>query len=192
MAVPEMQLTLTQQEYLDFEEKSQVKHEFVRGRIFAMAGASDAHNQVTGNVFALLHARLKGTGCFAYVADMKVRVELADSFYYPDVMVTCEAFAAKSVYKTQPVLIVEVLSPSTADIDRREKLVAYGLLPNLKEYLIVHQDKRLVELYQRSASGESWTAKALAASAPLSLSSLPSGDFSFSLDEIYSGIVPTE
>jgi len=108
-------------EYLEFEEQAAVRHEYVRGQIFAMTGSAEAHNVISGNLFAALHNFLQGTGCRVFQNDMKVRVEAADCFYYPDIMVTCEPYEAKSVFKNSPRLIIEVLSPSTKHIDRREK-----------------------------------------------------------------------
>ncbi len=180
--------TLTHSEYLELEEGGQVRHEYVRGCVFAMVGASHAHNQIALNIAALLHAYLKGTGCFAYISDMKVRIEASDSYYYPDVMVTCESVDAKMLYSTKPVLIVEVLSPSTTDIDRREKLAAYGLLTSLVEYMVVHQDKRKVALHRKTESG-SWSAIALEDIAVVTLTAMPTGEFLLPLDEIYAGVL---
>jgi len=115
---------------------------------------------------------------------MKVRVEVSDCFYYPDLMVTCEPFEAKSVYKASPVLIVEVLSPSTRQIDRREKLVAYQLLSSLQEYAIVHQSKPLVELYRKQEDGK-WTVSMLRTFDALQLESLPNKSFDVPVREIY-------
>src|SRR5262249_26861704 len=121
MAYPEELMRLSVEEYLALEEKSKVRHEYVAGHIFAMAGANDAHNIISINVATILRPHLRRSGCRVYMVDMKVRVEAADTFYYPDVMVTCEPFAAKSVFKSRPVLLVEVLSLGTELVDRREK-----------------------------------------------------------------------
>jgi Uma2 family endonuclease len=148
--IPEM----TIEEYLELEEHSTVRHEYIRGQVFAMTGATEAHNIICGNLFAVIHAHVRGTGCRAFINDMKVKVEPASSFYYPDIMVTCEPFEAESVAKCHPTLIIEVLSRSTKQIDRREKLVAYRQLSSLRCYVMVHQSRMLVELYRKCADGQ--------------------------------------
>ncbi len=162
---------LTVQEYLAQEETSTVRNEYVCGQIFSMTGATQAHDVICVNFCNLLHNHLKGTSCRVSMHDMKVNVEKAKSFYYPDLMVSCEPYEGKSVFKRAPVLIVEVLSPSTSHIDRREKLVAYRLLESLKQYAIVHQNKFQVDLYQL-ASDNQWEGKVLTYSDSLTLSAL--------------------
>ncbi|MBX9696154.1 MAG: Uma2 family endonuclease, partial [Cyanobacteria bacterium] len=145
---------MTAQEYLEFEETASIRHEYVHGKVFSMTGATEAHNLICGNLFALLHAYLSGTGCRVFMVDMKVRVEAADCFYYPDIMVTCEPFDGKSVYKSLPRLIIEVLSPSTRQIDRREKLVAYQQISTLRQYVLVHQNNQRVEVHRMKADDQ--------------------------------------
>lgn len=174
-------------EYLDSEERASTKHEYVRGQVFAMSGASEAHNVICGNLFAKLHELLRGTGCRAFIADMKVRVQAEDSFYYPDIMVSCEPFEAKSVVKHAPRLIVEVTSPSTRQIDRREKLVAYRQLPSLRQYAIVHQNKVFIELYTRISETE-WQQLTLTRSDELCLEALPDSALIVPVSSIYEGV----
>jgi Uma2 family endonuclease len=103
---------ISPEEYLEGEELSQIKHEYINGQIYAMAGASDAHVTIAGNLFALLRNHVRGSGCRVYMADMKAYIETANIFYYPDVMVTCDGRdRAFPNYKKYPCLIVEVLSP---------------------------------------------------------------------------------
>jgi Uma2 family endonuclease len=180
---------ISEAEYLLAEESSTVRHEFVDGYVFAMSGSTDAHNIVSGNIFGFIHGHLRGGPCRAYTNDMKVKIESARSFYYPDVMVTCEQFQAKTVLKTEPVLLVEVLSPSTAAIDRREKLIAYQKIETLKEYLVVHQDRQQVELYRKEADGQ-WSVIVLTAGDELVLESLPTGPISLPFTTIYEGYNP--
>ena len=105
------------------------KYEYYKGEVFdvyAMAGAKADHNRVAGNVFAALHSGLKGKSCEPFIADMMVRVESDDGGYYPDVLVTCSPDdRARQSFKTDPLLIVEVLSPSTAAYDRGKKFASY-------------------------------------------------------------------
>ncbi len=178
---------LTVDEYLAQEERANVRHEYVKGQVFAMTGATEAHNVINGNLYALIHHHLRGSGCRAFMTDMKVRVEIANSFYYPDIMVTCEPFEAKSVYKQLPVLIAEVLSPSTKHIDRREKLVAYRQLSSLRQYLIIHQNRYRIEIYQKDADGQ-WQVSILGKNDLVFLDSLPSR-LDVPIAAIYDGII---
>jgi len=179
---------MTVEEYLKFEEKSSTKHEYVDGRIFDVTGASRRHNIIGGNVFAVLHGFLDGTPCRPFIEAMKARVRTANCFYYPDVMVACDESAAEeSVYTECPVLIVEVLSPSTAAVDRREKLTNYTKIPTLVEYLIVHQRYRRVELYRKDHDAN-WTKTEYRGMDHLVLESLPKGKLTISLDTIYKNV----
>jgi Uma2 family endonuclease len=175
---------LSIEEYLKLEESSAVRHEYIAGHIFAMAGSSEAHNVICVNLVALLHAHLSKTGCRVFTNDMRVKIEAANSFYYPDIMVTCEPIDAKSVFKKAPILIAEVLSPSTKHIDRREKLMAYRQLPSLIEYVIVHQDRYRIEVYRMNAE-QLWQGQRFGKSDILSLNSMPSGVLEMSVNAIY-------
>jgi Uma2 family endonuclease len=149
-----IQLPMTADEFLAWDATQTIKHEFVRGEVFAMAGAQEAHVTAMGNVYNVLRQHLKGTPCRTFLADMKLRVDAADAFFYPDVLVTCSAADARdSLIKRQPVLVVEVLSPSTAAYDRGEKFAAYRLLESLREYLLVDPAARRCDLYRKGADG---------------------------------------
>ena len=141
-------------DYLEGEQQSPIRHEFVAGRVFAMAAAGETHNRISLNLAFHLRAATRGTPCGVFISDMKVRVAAHDAFYYPDVLLTCDPSDRESMYKTAPCLIAEVLSPSTEVIDRREKLLAYRALDALRYYLLVSQDRRLVEVYRRAADGD--------------------------------------
>jgi Uma2 family endonuclease len=181
--------TMTSEEYLEFEANSDVRHEYVDGQVFTMSGATEAHNVICGNLFTRLHSHVRGSGCRAFINDMKVHVKAANSFYYPDIMVTCEVFEAKSVFKASPVLIVEVLSPSTRQIDCREKLVSYRKLDSLREYVLVRQNKMLVEVYCKGAGGK-WQVNQFRKSDQLELESLPGGPLTIDVSEIYAEVEP--
>jgi Uma2 family endonuclease len=114
-----------------------MKHEYVAGKIIAMVGAGRAHNLIAGNFYRALRDHLRGTACQAFMSDMKVRI--GEVFYYPDVMVDCESpVQSRDAYLSEnPVLIIEVLSPSTEIRDTLEKRFTYQLLASLKEYLLV-------------------------------------------------------
>lgn len=145
-------------DYLRAEREASVRHEYVAGRIFAMAGATKAHNTIAGNLFASLRAHLRGRPCRVFIADMKVRLESSRSYYYPDVVVTCHpkdlAPDSPIDYVTEPSLIIEVLSASTESIDRREKLLAYAQLPGPLEYVLIDSSKQQVEIYRKNSTGE--------------------------------------
>ncbi|WP_295388901.1 Uma2 family endonuclease [uncultured Thiodictyon sp.] len=160
MNLPAQIPTLSVPDYLEGEQESPIRHEYVAGRVVAMAGAGEAHNRIAGNLFFHLRSATRGTPCGVFVSDMKVRVATHDAFYYPDVVLTCDPTDRESLYKASPCLIAEVLSPSTETIDRREKLLAYRALTALRYYLLVAQDRRLVEVYQRGADG-SWHYQAI-------------------------------
>lgn len=141
--------------YLDWEESQDEKHEYIAGEIFAMAGARREHVVVSLNLAVAFKQALRGSRCQAYTMDMKLRVEQVNAFYYPDVMVSCSAQDhAAEQYLSQPTLIVEVLSDSTAAFDRGDKFAAYRTLASLKEYVIVDIPARRVECYRRTPENE--------------------------------------
>ena len=144
---------LDEGEYLALEARSPVRHEYIAGEIFAMTGASIRHNIIALNIATALRTHLRGTPCRALMEGVKLYLKKERSYFYPDVMVTCEPRLLELDAQVQvvdsPVLIVEVLSPSTEGIDRREKLRAYRTLPSLEEYLLVSQEQAQVEIYRR-------------------------------------------
>jgi Uma2 family endonuclease len=159
------------EDYLAFEQASDFRHEFVAGQIFAMVGARDAHTQVAGNLYARLRQHLRGSGCRVFISDMKLRVEPADAFYYPDVFVTCDPRDTEPYYKRYPSLVIEVLSPTTEGVDRREKLRNYRMLETLREYVLVSLDERRLEIFRREPTGD-WTVDTLAEDEPVELASV--------------------
>ncbi len=155
-----LQKNLSVFEFLDFDNLSQDRHEYVAGRFFAMTGGTMRHNRVSFNIARILGDLLEGLPCQVFINDMKLHVQEADSVYYPDVMVYCgSALAGDEKLVSDASLIVEVSSESTAEIDRREKLSAYRKLPSLKAYWIVSQTQRRVEMHSRDALGR-WQAVA--------------------------------
>jgi len=147
-------LRMSAQDFLAWDATQSLRHEFVAGEVFAMAGAGEAHVTVALNVAMALRQQLAGTPCRTFITDMKLRVEAADAFFYPDVMVTCSAAdAGDALVKREPVLLVEVLSPATAAYDRGDKFAAYRKLPSLREYLLVDTDSRRCDLFRRRDDG---------------------------------------
>lgn len=149
------ELLITPEEYLAGELRSPVKHEYLGGVVHAMAGATNLHNQLVGNVFLGLGSRLRGKKCRPYNSDTKVRVRMPSQlrFYYPDVQVVCDPNPANDSFQDRPVVIVEVLSPSTRRVDESEKLDAYQTLPSLEAYLIVDSTHACVVVYRRTHTG---------------------------------------
>jgi len=175
---------LTEADYLLGELASEIRHEYVDGEVFAMAGAGEAHNLIAGNIFAKLRGLVRGGPCRVYISDMKLRVKTWKAYYYPDVMVTCDPTDSEANYKERPSLVVEVLSPSTERTDRREKMLAYRTLPDLREYLLVATDKQHVELYRRDAQDE-WQLTNINPADGIHLESL---GYDLSLNDIYEDV----
>ena len=169
------------EEYLEGEKTSSVKHEYVHGRVFALAGASDDHNRVAGNIFALLWGAANRQVCRIYISDMKVRIP-DGRFYYPDVMAVCQE-DANDYYKENPCLIVEVLSRSTSSTDRREKAEAYFTLPSLTTYLMVDSQTQHVEGYVRTPEG--WKARTWSEKEEVEFGCL---ETSLAFSDIYAGL----
>jgi Uma2 family endonuclease len=140
-------------DYLEGELVSNIKHEFINGEVYAMVGVKRAHDIVTTNLIAFLHAYLRGaSSCRVYSGEMKIRVQTDadDCFFYPDLHVSCSESDVDERFNCQPKLIVEVLSDSTERYDRAEKFHHYRKLASLEEYVLVAQDIERVECYRRA------------------------------------------
>lgn len=173
---------LSAEDYLEMELSSPVKHEYLAGEVFAMTGASDCHNLISGNLYVLLREHLRGTPCRVFMSDLKLKVERADAYFYPDLMVTCEK-AADSHFREQPKLIVEVLSDSTAKYDREDKRGYYQTLESLQEYVLVAQSCMDVRVYRRAADGWDMAIYTDGATIPL-----PSLDLNIAIERIYEAV----
>ncbi len=154
MNLPAHSPLISAEEYLHGESLAEVRHEYVGGQVFAMAGADERHNRIALNFAFHLRAAARKGPCGVFISDMKVRVRENDAYYYPDVLLTCDQNDQEALYKTAPCLIVEVLSPTTETIDRREKLAAYRTLPSLRYYILAEQDQRRIEVFWRGEDGE--------------------------------------
>lgn len=135
--------TVSFEDYLAAEDRSQIRHEFVGGRLYAQAGATERHDLATSLLLGALWDGAIGRGCRAFAHNRRLVTPIGDT-YYPDVLVSCGT-AAHSLYETSAVLVAEVLSPTAADIDRREKSGAYASVPGLELYLLVHPDVPRIE-----------------------------------------------
>ena len=159
MAQPQEQepLYMSEAEYLEFEENSEFKHEYVNGRVYAMSGGSVRHGVITVNISTDLNIQLEDKDCRVSSPDTRVKVESMKSFRYPDITVYCgkEDYVNNRVDTLgNPLVIVEVLSPSTALTDRNEKLEEYIKSETLQEYVLVSQNEAKVEVFTRHESGK--------------------------------------
>ena len=180
---------LDESDYLAGELVSPIRHEYVAGEVFAKTGSCKAHNLISGNVAILLRNALRGSGCQTFIADMRVHIATQSSYYYPDVVVTCApadlADDAPEHQLEAPSLIVEVLSPGTEAIDRREKMLAYRHIDSLVEYVLIDQERRWVEVYRRTDSG--WVADLYSPGDTVALNLRESGALVFGIDDVYEG-----
>ena len=151
-AHPQYKRLYTVEEYFELEEKSDIKHEYYRGEIFAMAGGSANHSRIAGNVFAACHFGLRGSKCEAFTSDIRVLIAAFGFYTYPDITVTCGAtqFAENQTDTIiNPIVVIEVLSPSTKNYDRGQKFQFYRSIPTLKEYVVIEQDFPYIEYHFR-------------------------------------------
>ena len=150
--------TFSEAEYLALERAAEYRSEYYDGEIFARAGASYPHNRIKSNIEALVNAQLAGTSCFTMSSDMRVKIPRARAYVYPDIVIVCgePEFEDESFdILLNPVAIIEVLSPSTENFDRRGKFRRYQRIPSLKEYVLVAQDEMLCERFVRGKD-ETW------------------------------------
>lgn len=146
----------SEQEYLEIERSAATKSEFFRGEMFAMAGASREHNSVKENIIGELHSRLKSSPCRSYSSDQRVKVDPTGLYTYPDILIvrgepTYDPLDRDTI--TNPIAIIEVLSPSTESYDRGAKFRQYQLLDSLREYVLVSQSEPVIERFVRQADG---------------------------------------
>jgi Uma2 family endonuclease len=177
-------------DYLALEEISAVRHEYVAGELYALAGATESHNRIAGNIFGHLWAAARGSACRVFMSDMKLHIDHGTEsgteslFYYPDVMVVCDSEDREALYKTRPCLVVEVLSPGTDATDRREKLFHYKRLAGLQTYMMVSQDESKVSYHYRDEARRWWQAEASGEG----VVPFPCPELSLSLADIYEGV----
>ena len=142
-------------DYLAGELTSEVKHEYLGGRVYMMAGGRIVHHEIAGNFFGSLYTRLKGKNCRPYNSDNKVRIQFSSHtrFYYPDGLVVCHRSPPNQTYQDHPVVIAEVLSDSTRRTDEGEKREAYLTIPSLQVYLLIETDRPRVVVHRRGEHG---------------------------------------
>ncbi len=152
MALPQEKPKFDAAAYLAWEAEQPDRNEYIAGEVFAMVGVRQAHNIATLNIATALRSALKGSPCRVFIESVKTRVEAADCFFYPDVVVTCDPHDRTTPdYISHPALVIEVLSESTAAFDRGDKFAAYRKLASLKEYVLVDLSAKRVEVFRRNA-----------------------------------------
>ncbi len=178
--------TLSAEEYLKLEAEALTRHEFIGGEMFAMSGVSVTHNLIVGNLVSAFRRHLQDGPCKTLFADVKVRLraDRDDIFYYPDVMIACGAVDLKTHYVTDPKEVVEVLSPSTEAIDRREKLINYRKIATLEEYALIAQKTSEVILHRRR---DRW--KPLILSDGAAQAEFPTLALSLPVADVYAGVL---
>ena len=150
MALPMLERRFDAAAYLAWEETQEERHEYIAGEVFAMVGVRQSHNLATLNLATLLRRELKGSPCRVFVEAVKTRVEAADCFFYPDVVVTCDPRDRLTPdYVSHPLLVAEVLSESTAAFDRGRKFAAYRKLESLQDYVLVDLAAQRIEVFRR-------------------------------------------
>ena len=178
--------SMTPEEYLEWEEKQPLKHEYINGEILAMTGGTIAHNEIAVNLTTALKNHLRGKGCKVLMADSKLGISESGPFYYPDVMVTCneQDKRAKTMINF-PCLIAEVFSPGTEGFDRGQKFQNYRQISTLREYLLVSADQKMVDCFRLNERGL-WELSTYREGDEIELASV---EFRLPLDLIYEDVV---
>jgi Uma2 family endonuclease len=177
MATAAQVSVISEDDYLEGEKTSNIKYEYIDGYVYAMAGASNNHNLITGNVFLAFANHLKKNPCRPYVSDMKVKI--GSKYFYPDVLVDCSQLAGDSYYTEQPTILVEVLSKSTRRTDETIKRMAYMQIPSLQEYVLIEQDFVDIEIIRRETG---WLSEHYFMGDEFTLNSI---DVTLSVEDIY-------
>ena len=172
---------MTVEEYFRFEETSPEKYEYVAGEVYAMSGVTRRHDRITTNVLVRLSLVARPGPCDVLSAEVRVQVA-SDRYYHPDTTVSCTPFADSDIFVRDPCVAVEVTSPSTARIDRGEKLDAYRSIASLRAYLIIDHRRRRVEHHSRNDRTGEWLREEIVGEGRVRV---PCLDVQLTLDEIY-------
>lgn len=176
---------LTPEDYLAGEQNATIKHEYHDGEVYAMAGASESHNLITGNLYSQLRSHLRGSPCQIFFADIKVQIESQNRFYYPDLLVTCDLRDRETrYYKKHPKLVIEILSDSTEAFDRGDKFQHYRHLESLEEYVLVSQTHPSVDVFRRTGD-RTWRFQSYGADETVCFASL---EFECAIATIYEDV----
>jgi len=185
IANPQDYQKMTAEEYLEWEAKQELRYEYIDGEILAMTGGTLPHAKIYLNFYRALYPHLRQRGCEAYVSDAKVQASQASRYFYPDLVVTCDPQDLQSRDFIQyPKVIVEVLSPGTANYDRTKKLKYYRQIPTLQEYVLVDSEEIGVEVYHRG-EGKMWYYYEYAEGEAIALKSI---EFECPIELLYEGV----
>ena len=180
MATARQVTFISEEDYLEGEKIAELKHEYVDGHIYAMAGAHSNHNSLALNISSEFKNHLKGKPCRAYMSDMKVRIANGSKYYYPDVLVNCPP--VNGYFTETPTIIVEVLSNSTRRIDETEKRIAYMQIETLEEYVLIAQDFVQIEVIRKS---DGWKSRKYFLGDEVTFTSI---GLTLSVEAIYDGV----
>jgi Uma2 family endonuclease len=185
---------LTPAEYLDWEEQQELRHEYLNGEVYAMTGGTMNHSQIAGNFTTLLNIHLRSSGCRVLNSDVKVQIAASNDYIYPDVSVTCDdRDKTATKFISHPCLIVEVLSPSTAAYDRRDKFNLYRRSDSLQDYVLVDTQKIEIDIYSKNDLAEPtlcergrWEIMSYVAGDSIELTSI---NLTFPIEQVFENII---
>lgn len=177
---------MTATEYLEWEATQEIRHEYIDGEILAMTGGTLPHNDIALNFYRSLYPHLRQRGCRVNVSDAKVQASKNSRYFYPNLVVTCHPDDLKARdFIQHPKVMIEVLSPSTANYDHTKKLKYYRQIPSLQEYVLVDSEAMAVEVYQRG-QGKMWIYSDYEAGEAIALESI---EFECAIELLYEGII---
>ena len=177
----------TVEEYIEFEETSEIRHEFHEGHLYPMDGTGDAHNEIIQNTVALMRPVFRKLGCKIYSENLKLQIYEKGKYVYPDIILTCDERDKNSTFiKRHPSLIIEVLSKSTASYDKSTKFEWYQELPSVQYYLTVESRWQSAALYSRTEKKNVWTIQSY--SEPTEIIEFPKLDFQIIFEDLYEGL----
>ena len=186
-AIPLLEERFTLQEYIQFEEESEVRHEFHEGFLYPMAATSRAHNEIVQNLSAEIRSKVRDKGCKVYAENVKIQLVENGKYVYPDILMTCDERDLKSHYSAFIIryasLIIEVLSKGTEDHDRNDKFKLYQQIPSIQYYLLVDSRTQVADLYSRNDNSNTWTYQTFTERSDII--EFPKLGFQLSLDDIY-------
>lgn len=185
MANPQSPQKMTAEEYLEWEAKQEFRHEYIDGEILAMTGGSLPHNDIALNFYSALYPHVRQKGCRVNVSDVKVQDRKNSRYFYPDLVVSCDPddLTARDFIQN-PKVIVEVLSPGTANYDRTKKLKYYRQISSLQEYVLGDSEEIVVEVYRRG-EGKMWLYYEYEVGEVITLESI---EFECAIDLLYEGV----
>jgi Uma2 family endonuclease len=176
----------TPEEYFEWEERQEIRHEYFDGEVYAMTGGTLNHSEIATNFGFLLKAHLRGGGCRLLNGDARVNIYNSSKYVYPDLSVTChERDRTNTKFVSHPCLIGEVLSPSTEAYDRGDKFAMYRLSPSLQDYVLISADKVAIDIYHKDDRGK-WDIINYRSGDLVELASI---DLTFSIEQIYEDII---